>query len=89
MYSPLNSNPQVLKTHKTFTIAMDGYEAQRVSQRRQKMKVSTVAQMRNLDRSAIEEFGISDELLMENAGQAVYFAILKKFGIKNRKFVIF
>ena len=53
------------------------------------MKVSTVAQMRNLDRSAIEEFGISDELLMENAGQAVYFAIVKEFGIKNRKFVIF
>ena len=53
------------------------------------MKVSTVAQMRNLDRSAIEEFGISDELLMENAGQAVYFAIVKEFGIKNKNFVIF
>ena len=43
------------------------------------MKVSTVAQMRNLDRGAIEEFGISQELLIENAGQAAYFVILKEF----------
>ena len=53
------------------------------------MKVSTVAQMRNLDRGAMEEFGISDDLLMENAGQAVYSVILKEFGIKNKKFIIF
>ena len=53
------------------------------------MKVSTVAQMRNLDRSATDEFGISQDLLMENAGQAVYFVMLKEFRIKNRKFVIF
>ena len=53
------------------------------------MKISTVAQMRNLDRGAMEEFGISQDLLMENAGQAVYFIILKEFGIKNRKFAIF
>jgi len=53
------------------------------------MKVSTVAQIGNLDRSAMEEFGISDDLLMENAGQAVYFVILKEFGVKNKKFAIF
>ena len=53
------------------------------------MKVSTVAQMRNLDRSATEEFGISEDLLMENAGEAVYFVMLKEFGIKNKKFVVF
>ena len=53
------------------------------------MKVSTVAQMRNLDKSAVEEFGISDDLLMENAGQAVYFVILNEFGIKNKRFVVF
>ena len=53
------------------------------------MKVSTVDEMRNLDRSAMEDFGISDDLLMENAGQAVYFVILKEFGIRNKKFAIF
>ena len=53
------------------------------------MKVSTVAQMGNLDKSATEEFSISQDLLMENAGQAVYFVILKEFGIKNKKFAVF
>ena len=53
------------------------------------MKVARVDEMRNLDRRATEEFGISEDLLMENAGEAVYFVILKELGIKNRKFVIF
>jgi len=53
------------------------------------MKISTVAQMGNLDRSATEEFGISQDLLMENAGQAVYFVILKEFGVKNKNFAVF
>jgi len=53
------------------------------------MKVSTVSEMRELDRKAIEEFGIPAELLMENAGQAVYFALLNEFGIAGKRFVIF
>ena len=53
------------------------------------MKVSRVDEMRNLDRRATEEFGITQDLLMENAGQAVYFVILKEFGIRNRKFAVF
>ncbi|MBW1705593.1 MAG: NAD(P)H-hydrate dehydratase [Deltaproteobacteria bacterium] len=53
------------------------------------MKVSRVSEMRNLDGTAIEKFGIKDELLMENAGQAVYFVILNEFGIKDKKFVVF
>ncbi|GAH29256.1 unnamed protein product [marine sediment metagenome] len=53
------------------------------------MKISTVTQMKNLDRSATEGFGISQDLLMENAGQAVYFVILKEFGVKNKKFAVF
>ncbi len=53
------------------------------------MKVSRVSEMRALDRTAIEEFGIVAELLMENAGQAVYFVLLKEFGIKGKNFVIF
>jgi hydroxyethylthiazole kinase-like uncharacterized protein yjeF len=54
-----------------------------------KMKVAKVDEMRDLDRRATEEFGISQDLLMENAGQAVYFVMLQEFGIKNNKFVIF
>jgi hydroxyethylthiazole kinase-like uncharacterized protein yjeF len=52
------------------------------------MKISAVEQMRNLDKSAIENFGITQEFLMENAGQAVYFVILQEYGIKNKKFAL-
>ena len=45
--------------------------------------------MRNIDRQAIEKYGIVQELLMENASQAAYFTILKEFGIKNKNFVSF
>ncbi len=53
------------------------------------MKVSSVSQMRNLDHKAITEFGIPDEILMENAGQAAYFVILNEMGIKDHNFVVF
>ncbi|GAF71736.1 unnamed protein product, partial [marine sediment metagenome] len=53
------------------------------------MKVSRVHEMRDLDRRAIEEYGIVQEILMENAGQASYFTILKELGVKNKNFVIF
>jgi len=53
------------------------------------MKVATVSQMKELDQRASEEFGISEELLMENAGQAVYYVISQEIGTKDRKFVIF
>jgi hydroxyethylthiazole kinase-like uncharacterized protein yjeF len=53
------------------------------------MKVSTVEEMRNLDREAIEKFKIPDAILMENAGQAVYFVIHNEFGIKGKRFIIF
>ncbi|OQX95214.1 NAD(P)H-hydrate epimerase, partial [candidate division KSB1 bacterium 4572_119] len=52
------------------------------------MKVSTVDEMRNLDRKAIEDFHIPDEILMENAGLATYSMILNEFGIAGKKFVI-
>ena len=54
-----------------------------------KMKVARVVEMKDLDRRAREEFGISEDLLMENAGQAVYFVISQELGIKNNKFVVF
>jgi len=53
------------------------------------MKISSVNQMRDLDRCAIEEYGIAQEILMENAGQASYFSVLKEFGVKNKNFVVF
>jgi len=53
------------------------------------MKISSVSEMRNLDKTAIEEFGIKEELLMENAGEAAYFVISKECGIKGKKFIIF
>jgi NAD(P)H-hydrate epimerase len=53
------------------------------------MKVARVDEMKELDRRATEEYGISEDLLMENAGEAVYFVISQELGIKNNKFVVF
>jgi NAD(P)H-hydrate epimerase len=54
-----------------------------------KMKVSTISQMRAMDKNAIELYGIEEILLMENAGLAVYFAILREMGdVSGKKFVI-
>lgn len=53
------------------------------------MKVSGVSQMRDLDHKAITEFGIPDEILMENAGQAAYFAILNESDLGEQIFLIF
>ncbi len=54
------------------------------------MRISTVEQMHALDKRAIEEYGIEEKLLMENAAHALYFIILKHFGdVRNKKFVAF
>ncbi|QTA89777.1 NAD(P)H-hydrate dehydratase [Desulfonema magnum] len=53
------------------------------------MKISTVSEMRALDRTAIETFGIADELLMENAGHAAYDVLSREFGIKDKTFLVF
>jgi len=53
------------------------------------MNVAKVDEMKDLDRRAGVEFGISQDLLMENAGQAVYFVISQELGIKDNKFVVF
>ncbi|MFC1501854.1 NAD(P)H-hydrate dehydratase [bacterium] len=52
------------------------------------MKIASVKEMQNMDKTAIETYGISDVLLMENAGVAVFSVILQEFGIKDRSFVI-
>jgi NAD(P)H-hydrate epimerase len=53
------------------------------------MKVSRVAEMRDLDRTASEQFGIKEELLMENAGLATCSVIAKHFGITGKRFLVF
>ncbi|AGB04573.1 yjeF-like protein, hydroxyethylthiazole kinase-related protein [Aciduliprofundum sp. MAR08-339] len=54
------------------------------------MRISTVEQMHNLDKRAIEKYGIEDKLLMENAAHSLYFVILRHFGeLKGKKFVAF
>ena len=53
------------------------------------MKVSRVSEMRAMDRTAVERFGIKEELLMENAGQGTCFVLSKEIGVKHKKFLVF
>lgn len=52
------------------------------------MKVSTVQEMHDLDRAAMEQYGIPGEVLMENAGEAAYFVILSELEVRDTSFVI-
>jgi hydroxyethylthiazole kinase-like uncharacterized protein yjeF len=53
------------------------------------MKVARISEMRGLDRTASERFGITEQLLMENAGESVHFVILSELGITGKKFIVF
>ncbi|NOZ79849.1 MAG: NAD(P)H-hydrate dehydratase [Acidobacteria bacterium] len=52
------------------------------------MKVCTVDEMRAMDRTAIKTYGIPGEMLMENAGEAVYFVILSEIGVTGKQFLV-
>ncbi len=52
------------------------------------MKVSSVEEMRLLDKTAIEKFSIKDELLMENAGGATFNVLVENFKITGSVFAI-
>jgi NAD(P)H-hydrate epimerase len=53
------------------------------------MKVSSVEEMRAMDRRAGQEFGISEEILMENAGRAAFEVMVRQWGIAGKRFPIF
>ncbi len=53
------------------------------------MKISSVKQMRAMDRQAGKKLGVSEEILMENAGQASYGVLSREWGGAGRRYVIF
>ncbi len=52
------------------------------------MKICRLEEMRKCDAAAIKKYGITDELLMENAGLASYYVIRHEFGITNHSFLV-
>lgn len=68
-----------------------GYRNMAVGKRsgRETMNISTVQEMRKLDATAIDKYGIPEEILMENAGDAAYFVLLSRFGLPGRTFLVF
>ena len=53
------------------------------------MKISSVKQMRAMDRQAGKKLGVSEEILMENAGQASYGVLSREWRVAGRRYVIF
>ena len=53
------------------------------------MKISRVGEMRKLDKTAVQDFSIPEELLMENAGLAACSVIHREIGTRGNKFLIF
>ena len=53
------------------------------------MKVSSVGEMREMDRRAMAELGMTEEILMENAGRAAFEVLLREFGVAGRRYAIF
>lgn len=52
------------------------------------MKISSVSEMRRMDKAAIETYGIADGILMENAGLAAYSALSARMVIENHRFLV-
>lgn len=53
------------------------------------MKICTVEEMREMDRRAIEQYGIIEALLMENAALATCSVIAREIGIAGKQFSVF
>jgi len=53
------------------------------------MKIASADEMRFMDCYAIEKLGITEELLMENAGLAAFNVLQKKISVRGKKMVVF
>lgn len=53
------------------------------------LKISRVAEMRAMDRAAIEQYGMPEELLMENAGHAAFVVLEQAVGMAGKTFALF
>jgi ADP-dependent NAD(P)H-hydrate dehydratase / NAD(P)H-hydrate epimerase len=53
------------------------------------MRICSVQEMRTLDRTAMTVYGLTDELLMENAGQSVYSVISRETAVPDHRFAVF
>jgi hydroxyethylthiazole kinase-like uncharacterized protein yjeF len=52
------------------------------------MKVCKVAEIRELDRRAVEEYEVPADILMEDAGAAAFNVIRREIGIEGKKFTV-
>jgi len=52
------------------------------------MKVARVKEMQAMDKQAIEDLAIPEEILMENAGQAAVAVLDREFGIRGKRYVV-
>jgi len=52
------------------------------------MRVCTIQEMRECDRAAVEEYGLSEVVLMENAGRAVLEVVKREFGTADRRHTV-
>lgn len=53
------------------------------------MKLTTVSQMRDMDRTAVEAYGIPELILMENAGLAAFSVLSDKLPVRGNRFLVF
>jgi hydroxyethylthiazole kinase-like uncharacterized protein yjeF len=51
------------------------------------MKVARVSEMREMDRAAVQQYGMPEEILMENAGHGAYTVLSRKIGTRGKRFV--
>ncbi len=52
------------------------------------MRISTVNEMRECDRRAVEEYGLSEVVLMEHAGHSVYEVLKTEFDVMHHRFLV-